>query len=107
VWVNFAEMVKWLVIILVSITAAGISIPCCIDDLCTDQLSKIPNPEKHQTKGTCSPFFSCASCISSVELAKPIQLFEPVTEKQVHYQRVLKFNLAYFTSTFWQPPRYC
>jgi hypothetical protein len=101
-------MKKWSILILLLITAAGTFIPCCgVDDCCADQIAKSTRHEKRQTEGTCSPFFACASCSGFVELSKPIQLIQPVVEKQVHHENIVKFNLATYFSSFWQPPRFC
>lgn len=102
------RMKKWLVLLLFFITAAGTFIPCCsVDSCCTDQLATSANHEKRQTEGTCSPFFACATCPGSVELAKPIQLIQPVIEKQVHHEQLVQYNLTTYPSSFWQPPRFC
>jgi hypothetical protein len=99
---------KWLFFILLLITAAGTFIPCCsIDDCCADQVTKTTNHDKHTSEGTCSPFFACTTCPGFAETAVPVQLAEPVTEKTVYHQTIVKFNLPAYSSSFWQPPRSC
>jgi hypothetical protein len=100
-------MKNWLVCILLFITATGTFIPCCsVDDCCADRLVNT-NHDKHNNEGTCSPFFACATCPGSVELAKPIQLDFPRVENLVHYEETIRFTLPSYSSSFWKPPRSC
>lgn len=90
------------------ITTAGTFIPCCsIDDCCADQLADTASHNEHKDEGTCSPFFACATCPVSVELAKSIQLDFQATENLVHYEDTITFILPSYSSSFWQPPRSC
>lgn len=100
-------MKKWIVFILLFITAAGTLIPCCQEDDCvTDQLTASPTENNHKKEGACSPFFSCATCPSFVELAKSIQILPPIVEKLVHHEMVIP-GLKGYSTAFWQPPRTC
>jgi hypothetical protein len=99
---------NWLVIILLIITAAGTFIPCCgIDDYCADQFAATSNHNGHQSEGTCSPFFACATCPGFVMLSDRIQFIQPVAEKQVHHEGIVNHHLSRYVSFFWQPPRSC
>jgi hypothetical protein len=101
-------MKKVLVILLLLIVAAGTFVPCCgIDDCCTDQLTDITNHDRHEHEGNCSPFFACATCTASVVVTKAIQIEFPDVEKPVHHPAIAKFDLPVYSSTFWQPPRFC
>jgi hypothetical protein len=100
-------MKKWLVLILLLITAAGTFVPCCgIDDCCADQ-AIAANHNNHENEGICSPFFACATCSASVELTKTIQLDFPSAESLVHQHAIMKSDLPSYSSSFWQPPRSC
>ena len=102
------RMKKWLTVILILITAAGMFISCCsFDDCWSDQLATTSNNEKQQPKGNCSPFFACATCPGFVKLSNPIEIVIPIPEKQVHHEQLLKFTLTTYSSPFWQPPRFC
>lgn len=97
---------NWLVIILLIITAAGTFIPCCgADDCCAVQPATTSDHKEHQSEGTCSPFFACATCAGFVMLSDRILFIQPIPEKQVHHERIINNNLSTYTSTFWQPPR--
>jgi hypothetical protein len=101
-------MKKWLVFILLLIVAAGTFVPCCgSDDCCAEQSIDITNHDRHENEGTCSPFFTCATCTASVIVTKAIQIDFPKLEKPVHYTAIVKFNLPVYSPTFWQPPRFC
>jgi hypothetical protein len=100
-------MKKWAVIIMLFITSAGTFFPCClIDDCCVDKSGSTSHNENQQKeKGNCSPFFACAACAAFVELAKPIQLTEPVFQKAVHPEKMFSSILSGYFHSFWQPPR--
>jgi hypothetical protein len=99
---------NWLVIILLIITAAGTFIPCCgVDDYCADQFAATSNHNGHQSEGTCSPFFACATCLGFVMLSDRIQFIQPVAEKQVHHEGIVNHHLSSYVSFFWQPLRSC
>jgi len=101
-------MKKWLVLILLFIVVAGTIVPCCaVDDCCADHLTNTTNHDKHKNEGTCSPFFACPTCPGFVELSKALQLVEPIVEKTVHHEVIVKFNLPTYSASFWQPPRSC
>jgi hypothetical protein len=105
--IPLARLKNFLVVILLIITTAGTLFPCCIvDECCAEQLATSSSHEKHQPEGNCSPFFACATCPGFVGLSKPIQLVLPVSEKQVHHERILNFHLTSYASAFWQPPRF-
>jgi hypothetical protein len=98
---------NWLVIILLIITAAGTFIPCCgVDDCCADEFAATSNHKDHQSEGTCSPFFACATCPGFVLLSDRIQIIQPVPVKQVHHEEIVNHILSTYASSFWQPPRY-
>jgi hypothetical protein len=101
-------MKKWFAFILLLITTAGTFVPCCeADGCCADQAANSASHNNHETEGTCSPFFACATCPGFVELSKPIQLTAPIVEKTVQHQSIVKFTLPAYFNSFWQPPRYC
>jgi hypothetical protein len=97
---SLSPMKKWLAILLIMITAAGTFLPCCSEPETESQAN-------HQNKGACSPFFACATCPGSVELAKTIQLPSPVIEKIVHHQTTISLRLPHYAASYWQPPRLC
>jgi len=100
-------MKKWIAFILLLITVTGSFIPCCgVDDGCEDQFSSSTGGNDHEEEGSCSPFFSCTTCPGFVELTKPIQLIQPMFEKQVHHEWVVIFDLSAYLPSFWQPPRF-
>ncbi|MEO5648002.1 MAG: hypothetical protein ABIQ56_06545 [Chitinophagaceae bacterium] len=101
-------MKKWIVFILLLITTAGTFYPCCqADDCCADRVPSKTNDANHEEEGTCSPFYACATCPGSIELAKSIQLIHPVEEHQMHHERMKMYHLPTFLASYWQPPRSC
>ena len=77
------------------------------DECCADQFAKTTSHDKHQKEGACSPFFACATCPGFVQLTKPVQLADPIIEKTIHHQAMLKIDLTTYSCSFWQPPRSC
>lgn len=105
---SLQRMKKFFVFLLLLITAAGTFIPCCgVDDCCADQVTNTTNHDKHKNEGGCSPFFACATCTSSIEMTKPVQIEFPNVEKIIHHKAIVKFDLSTYSSSFWQPPRSC
>jgi hypothetical protein len=101
-------MKNWLVCILLFITATGTFIPCCsVDDCCADRLVNTTNHDKHNNEGTCSPFFACATCPASVELAKSVKLDFLAVGNLIHHQQIIELPLPSYSSSFWKPPRSC
>jgi hypothetical protein len=101
-------MKNWLVFILLLITTACTFIPCCgFDQCCADQVANTANHDRHQTESACSPFFACVTCPGFVQLTKQIQLCNPIVEKRVYPQTLLKIDLPTYSRFFWQPPRSC
>lgn len=99
-------MKKLLVFILLLITTAGTVFPCCqVDDCAADQLTSATNEENHVPEGTCSPFFACATCPGFVELAKPIQIQQPMAVKHVHHAKIVSLLLPTYSASLLQPPR--
>ena len=93
-------------LIIFAVTAAGTFIPCCgTDECCTGQATQ--KPANHQEEGNCSPFFACATCPGSVELARIIQLSPPVAEKVAHHAAIMNYQISGYSASFWQPPRFC
>ncbi len=100
-------MKKWMIFLLLLITTAGTSIPCCQTDNCCADQSNNTNTEKHKGEGTCPPFFACATCCGFVELANPTHFVQVPVQKQLHYEMFEVLNLSTFSATYWQPPRAC
>ena len=99
-------MRKLFVFILALIVIAASSVPCCPADGCADEVAQTSSGQVPLEKGTCSPFFSCAGCSGFVNVAKPIQIAGPATERTVHYEKTIAFNISSYSSSFFQPPRY-
>ena len=102
---NFAALKKWLAILLLMITAAGTFIPCCqTDDCSADQISHSDDPPKPE--GSCSPFFSCATCTGFVEITNPVQLPGKVEDAAlIHPERPMILHLSHYQDFLLQPPR--
>jgi hypothetical protein len=82
--------------------------PCCAVDNCLfDQpISKTGKQEPvKQKEGTCSPFFSCATCAGFVHLSKPIQVPIITAQKPVHHEKVNSLITDAHPTTPFQPPR--
>src|SRR4029078_1900165 len=98
---SLSRMKNWLVFILLFITTACTFIPCGgFDECCADQVANTANRDRHQTEGACSPFFACATCPGFVELTKQIQLCNPMVEKRVYHQTLLKLDLPTYSRFF-------
>jgi hypothetical protein len=98
---------KWLLYIMLAITATGSFFPCCAPaDDCEEQTETGSHSEQHQPEGNCSPFFACATCPGSVEMAKTFFFILPVKERQDYFSQIEKSNLLTFFPSFWQPPRF-
>ena len=102
-------MKNWFTLILIVITFTGTFFPCCpVDDCIGDELTTSASGNEEQKQdGGCSPFFSCSTCMVSVELAKPVQLPEPLFNNQIRYTKLYSINLPAYSANFWQPPRHC
>lgn len=103
-WITFAPMKKWLLFLLLIITAAGSFIPCQDNDCCAESLITSSTDHNHK-EGTCSPFFSCATCPGVVELPKLFQLVLPFVGRLQHHEAMATFDLSAYPASFWQPPR--
>ena len=100
-------MKKWLTFLLLLITLTGTFYPCCLIDECSeDEITSAQNENKQKQEGTCSPFFACATCPGFAAMLKPIQIAQPLLESPIHSEAVIAFNLASYSASFWQPPRY-
>ena len=98
-------MQKWFVFILAVIVLSGSSFPCCIEDNCHDELTISSSTGLPHEKGTCSPFFACATCSGIVQMAKFDQVPGPATQRFEHHEQIPVFLIPSYFATFFQPPR--
>jgi hypothetical protein len=100
---------KWLAILLLIISVAGSFIPCCPNDGCEDEAVEAVGSSHNDTdqsdKGACSPFYSCGTCVSAIDItAAKYQLVEPANEKITHFS-FCQFQLSRYSASLFQPPR--
>ena len=99
-------MKKWFSFFLLLVTLAGTFYPCCLEDECSEEeVTNNGADNKRQGEGACSPFFACATCNGFATMYPQISIPHPVAGTQVHHEKLVSFNLATFSSSFWQPPR--
>jgi hypothetical protein len=104
---NFAPLKRFLVFILLLIVTITTLTPCCkVDDCAADNIAFSKQESgKHQTEGTCSPFFSCTSCPGFIAIEKPVQIPMPPVTVQQYGETVYTFHFPAYYASFWQPPR--
>lgn len=93
-------------------------IPCCLFDNCpaerehTEQHAS-NDAEEHSSGdedgcGTCSPFFTCSTCSTAINLATPFTYnLEPITvqESNIQYGFYTSLDTSFFLNAIWQPPK--
>ncbi len=93
--------------ILLLLTASGTFFPCCTQDECANEIATSTAGDADHDKGACSPFFACATCPGAAELHKVALAPVPETEVVMHREVVYFERLSTFSSSFFQPPRFC
>ena len=84
------------------------AVPCCrVDDCAEEKTAHQTAPmEKQGDCGTCSPFFSCESCVAATILYEPIHFeLTALTLPQV-FAAYLQPFLPQPAFDFWQPPKW-
>lgn len=86
---------------------AGVFLPCCgIDDCCAVNSQTSSSSPFQKETGSCSPFFTCATCIAIVDLPATLQLQHVDVAQQVeHHSKIILFSSLLFYGSCWQPPR--
>src|SRR5688500_5285102 len=99
-------MKKWLVFLLTTMVMAGSVFPCCMETSCEDdQTACSSQKENSHAKGTCSPFFACASCAGFVDVAKHPDLPQPIVQRAARFEKPSILLPSTYLSSFFQPPR--
>jgi hypothetical protein len=99
-------MKKWFTFILLLVTLTGTLFPCCLIDDCNDEEIVTGKKENNQEpEGTCSPFFSCATCPGFAEISKSVKLVQPEPRIHYHYPKNVSFILSTYSASLLQPPQ--
>ncbi|MFT3750516.1 MAG: hypothetical protein QM768_19545 [Agriterribacter sp.] len=97
-------MKRWLTFILLLITVTATVTPCCTDDDCAQEKNR-PENHSHKETGTCSPFYACGTCATSVDpVFQKLTVIDPPLVLVEHISFYLLHSGSYF-STLFQPPR--
>lgn len=102
-------MRKLIVLFLSVLVMAGSLIPCCPADNCGDELaaSTTAHPDEETGSGTCSPFFTCGTCVGFVHQIKTLSIQTCQLPAQEHQSLLTVHISANFIHGFFQPPRKC
>lgn len=100
-------MKKWLVFILALVVMAGSVFPCCEEATCQDEQTATSSQGETHEKGSCSPFFACATCAGFVQIAKQVSVPQPVLQRPAHPETFAVFFTSTYYPSFFQPPRSC
>ena len=102
-------MRKWIVLFLSLLVMAGSLIPCCPADNCQDEKSSMlsSHPEEEQESGSCSPFFTCGTCVGFDHQVRMVTLYLPKAVLPSHVPGPVHSFCDTYIPAFFQPPRFC
>jgi len=104
---SLKNMIKWLVFLMLLVTATATFIPCCeSEECCLSETSSDKDHNEEKSNGICSPLCAATSCHSVVELCRTIQFIVSIPSTiQVFTENLVKYHPTFYCTSFWQPPR--
>jgi hypothetical protein len=100
-------MKKWFAVLLLSVTATAILLPClnrgccCSDEFASD----VTSHNNHKCEGNCSPFVTCGKCAGFTQTSNIVEVPVVSVEKPVYHSQVISKIFSSYITALFQPPR--